>query len=169
MVALQQTVTLSDDPSSIVSRRRTPRVYVTDATGDVLLRGVADGSLTPRTRATVMNLIASHPDEDVVLGLADTNDVLRLIRLRGEGRPCYALFLEAHATRSPVEAAARRFRLSDREREVLPYLLRGTPTADIAAALMIAESTVATHVRNIGAKMDASKRKEIVAAVLGGR
>ena len=140
-----------------------------DATGDVLMRGVAEGSLSLETRSTVMKLAASHPGEEVVLGLAAPGEVIRLLRLSGEGRACYALFIERLATRSPVDAACERYELSDREREVLPHLLRGASTGEIAGELMIAESTVATHVRNIGAKMNASKRKEIVAAVLGGR
>lgn len=165
----RQTADYVDDQGTIVSRRRLPRVYVMDATGDVLLRGVAEGSLSVETRGTVMKLLASHPGDDLVLGLTASGELIRLARLNGEEKPCYALFIEVLATRSPIEAASKRYGLSDREREVLPRLLRGDSTGEIARELMIAESTVATHVRNIGSKMSASKRKEIVAAVLGGR
>ena len=71
--------------------------------------------------------------------------------------------------RSPVDAAVKRFALSDREAEILHHLLRGASTAEMSARLIIAASTVASHVRRIGSKMHASKRKEIVAAVLGRR
>jgi DNA-binding NarL/FixJ family response regulator len=153
----------------MLARRRAPCVYVMDATGDVLLRGAAERSLSFETRRTVMKLLAGHPRDEVVLGLSPTGELVRLMPLKGEERPCYALFVEAKASRTPVDAACERYGLSDRERDVLPHVLRGASTRDIALDLMIAESTVATHVRNIGAKMNASKRKEIVAAVLGGR
>jgi DNA-binding NarL/FixJ family response regulator len=159
----------SGDQNAIVSRRRAPRVYVTDSTGDVFMRGVAAGSVSHDIRGAVLKLVASHPADEVVVGHAPSGELIRLVRLLGEGRPCYALFIETLATRSPIDAACTRYALSERERDVLPHLLRGTSTAEIAAELMIAESTVATHVRNIGAKMNASKRKEIVATVLGGR
>jgi DNA-binding CsgD family transcriptional regulator len=165
----QRVVDPADDQGSIVSRRRTPQLYVMDATGDVLLRGTAKSSLSVESRATMLNLVAKHPGDDVVLALSPSGEMLRMVRLRGDGGPCFALFIETFATRSPIDAACGRYALSDREREVLPYLLRGASTTKIAEDLIIAESTVATHVRNIGAKMNASKRKEIVATVLGGR
>ena len=140
-----------------------------DAAGETLLRDVTGPSLSAAARSIAMRLISNHPDNEVVLGLSAPDDLIRLVPLQGNGRPCYAVFVEKLAMRSPVDAACRRFGLSERERDVLPHVLRGASTAEIARVLMIAESTVATHVRNIGAKMNASKRKEIVAAVLGGR
>ena len=133
------------------------------------MRGRTECALSFETRDTVMKLLANKPDDEVVLGLTPSGELLRIARLDGDGGPCYAMFVERVATRSPIDGACERFGLSEREREMLPHLLSGTSTARIAAELMIAESTVATHVRNIGAKMSASKRKEIVAAVLGDR
>jgi two-component system, NarL family, nitrate/nitrite response regulator NarL len=165
-----QNVTEHDGEAlSLVSMRSAPRVYVMDATGDVLLRGVDERSLSAAARATVMKLIASDPGADVLLGLAGPGQAVRLVRLRGAGRSHYALFLERLAVRSPVDVAVERFGLSEREREVLEHLVRGATTAANAQQKIIADSTVATHARNIGVKMNVSKRKEIVAAVLGGR
>jgi DNA-binding NarL/FixJ family response regulator len=161
---------VQDDAASIVSRRSAPRVYVTDSTGDVILRGTEDGSLTAQARATVLKLIASDGGDDALIGLTGSGgEIVRLVRLHGAGRPHYAIFLERVAKRSPLSVAAARFRLTERESEVLGHVLRGSSTSAIADELMIAESTVATHVRNIGTKMNASKRKEIVAAVLWRR
>ncbi len=157
------------DQAEILSRRRAPRVYIVNSTGDVLMRGVAEAALSFETRTTVIMLLATNPGDHVVLGLTASGETIRIVRLEGDTAPCYAVFLERLATRAPIADACRRFGLSERECEVLPHLLRGTSTAGIAAELMIAESTVARHVRNIGAKMSVSKRKEIVAAVLGSR
>ena len=169
MLTAQPAFDLTDQQGSILSRRRAPRVYVVNSTGDVLMRGAAESALSLETRSTVMKLLATEPADQVVLGLTASGELVRIARLDGEGAPCYAVFLERLATRSPIDGACKRFGLSERECEVLPHILRGTSAAGIAAELMIAESTVATHVRNIGVKMSASKRKEIVAAVLGDR
>ena len=133
------------------------------------MRGAAEAVLSSETRSTVRKLLATNPGDHVVLGLTASENWSASCASTAIREPCYAVFLERLATRAPIAGACRRFGLSERECEVLPHLLRGTSTAGIAAELMIAESTVATHVRNIGAKMSASKRKEIVAAVLGDR
>lgn len=167
MIAM--TVGYYDDPVAVVSRRRVPRMFVVDTSGDVLLAGAGAAALDADTRAIVAKLISAHPLDDVVLGLTGSRDVIRLVRLHGRSRTHHAVFIEPIAMRSPVDAAVKRFALSEREAEILQHLLRGASTREMAARLIIAASTVASHVRHIGAKMQASKRKEIVAAVLGRR
>ncbi|MGE0597928.1 MAG: alpha/beta fold hydrolase [Dehalococcoidia bacterium] len=53
--------------------------------------------------------------------------------------------------------------LSDREHEVLALIAAGRSNAEIAAALVVAESTVARHVHNILVKLDVSNRAEAAA------
>lgn len=53
--------------------------------------------------------------------------------------------------------------LSPREQEVMDLLAEGATNAQIAERLIIAESTVKTHVRNIFRKLEASNRAEAVA------
>jgi DNA-binding NarL/FixJ family response regulator len=166
-VSLEQAA-LRDDPFSVVSRRRIPRMYIVDAIGEVVLHDWSGGRLLDEPHRVVRRLLASRADEDVLLGLAGERDLLRVVRLVGEDT-YYAVFVEAFATRSPVDEAAARFNLSKRERDILTQVLRGASTSEIAERLFIAECTVTTHVRNIGIKMNAPKRKEIVASVLGTR
>ena len=154
---------------SIVSRRRVPRIYVVDASGEVVLQGLECEPLPAAVRRTALDLLAGAGGDEVVVGLTEDERLVRLVRLSGDGDAHYALFVEPLASRSPVAAAGKRYALSAREAEILDHVLRGASTSAIAESLIIAESTVATHVRNIGAKMNASKRKEIVAAVLGAR
>jgi DNA-binding CsgD family transcriptional regulator len=143
-------------------------MYVVDARGDVLLAGTHVPALDPDTRAVVSKLIGANTFDDVIFGLTGAHEVLRIVRLNGPSQ-AHAVFIEPIATRSPVAEAVKRFALSEREAEILKHLLAGASTVEMAAQLIIAASTVASHVRRIGIKMQASKRKEIVAAVLGRR
>ena len=52
--------------------------------------------------------------------------------------------------------------LSEREREVLQLMARGSPNKSIAASLSISESTVKTHVANIFQKLEVNQRTEAV-------
>jgi DNA-binding CsgD family transcriptional regulator len=56
--------------------------------------------------------------------------------------------------------------LTDREQEILEVLLDGKSNREIATALLISESTVKTHVRNIFSKYDVRSRAELISTVL---
>jgi DNA-binding NarL/FixJ family response regulator len=61
------------------------------------------------------------------------------------------------------EAAMRRLGISKREHEVLGLIAAGLSNQDIADKLFVSTSTVKTHVSNVLAKLDASRRTEAVA------
>jgi DNA-binding NarL/FixJ family response regulator len=58
---------------------------------------------------------------------------------------------------------ARWQRLSARERDVLVLLAQGKTTAEIAAALLITENTVRTHVGNLLGKLEMDSRGAAIA------
>jgi DNA-binding NarL/FixJ family response regulator len=65
---------------------------------------------------------------------------------------------------SPSRVAAVRHQgLTAREREVAGLIARGMSNREIAAALVVGERTVETHVTNILAKLGVGSRREVAA------
>jgi NarL family two-component system response regulator LiaR len=61
------------------------------------------------------------------------------------------------------EAAVSKLGISKREFEVLELIVAGLSNQDIADRLFVSTSTVKTHVSNVLAKLDASRRTEAIA------
>jgi DNA-binding NarL/FixJ family response regulator len=65
--------------------------------------------------------------------------------------------------------AVRKLGISRREFEVLELIAAGLSNQDIADRLFVSTSTVKTHVSNVLAKLDASRRTEAIAKAKGLR
>lgn len=124
----------------------------------------------------VLMLTVSERDEDLLAALAagadgyllknaEPQELTQAVRKTVAGEAV----LSGKITAQVMRAAVRGYRadaptpLSPREQEVLQLLAGGASTADMAAALVISESTVKTHVRHILEKLEASTRAEAVA------
>ena len=66
------------------------------------------------------------------------------------------------------EDAAKRYELSAREAEVLPFLVQGRSRAFIRETLFISKGTVDTHVAHIYSKMGVNSKDELMNLVLDG-
>ena len=92
--------------------------------------------------------------------------LLRRLAARGRARPYIGELLAKFGGPSPSkrhEAQIMAEPLSGRELEVLRLLAAGLSKPEIARELIVAESTVRSHVKRIYAKLDAHRRREAVA------
>lgn len=71
--------------------------------------------------------------------------------------------VEVNAPFECDEAALKRLAISKREFEVLGLIAEGLSNQAIADRLFVSTSTVKTHVSNVLAKLDASRRTEAIA------
>jgi DNA-binding NarL/FixJ family response regulator len=65
-------------------------------------------------------------------------------------------------TSSPVQSAAEKLGLTEREREVLCLIGQGRTNSEIAAELHVSEATVKTHINHIFSKLGARDRAQAV-------
>jgi two-component system nitrate/nitrite response regulator NarL len=121
-------------------------------------------------------LTVSDRDEDLWTAI-ETGANGYLLKNTGPDELCDAIrqvaagraVLSPEVTAKVMKLAARKpgaesiVSLSPRENEVLAELARGATTNEIAANLIISESTVKTHVRRILDKLEAGNRTEAVA------
>lgn len=151
-----------------VLARKSPDFYVVDTDLTVVFRHVQDGpaALPPEIAGAVRHVFAT---QDVVAAVVPVRRdlALRVLKLQGDGKAHYALFLEPYRGRDLVVSAVKRFALTSREGAVLDLVLRGAPTSEIAARLHITDGTVHQHIKNLGAKVGVTRRNAIVATVLG--
>jgi len=97
---------------------------------------------------------------------ASANDLAEAIQAAYEGQPTLspeaakALVKAAHAKGGKIKPGQD---LTQREREVLTFLVEGYSNPDIAKQLVVSHSTIKYHVSSILAKLGARSRTEAVA------
>lgn len=102
-----------------------------------------------------------------VLKDTDEDEMLRAIRAVGHGEaifspPIARRLVHFFATPPPTVPARAFPELSDREREVLDLIARGTGNVEIANALSLSPKTVRNHISNIFNKLQVAGRAEAI-------
>ena len=120
------------------------------------LRAGASGFLLKRTEPeSLIEAVRTIHAGDALLDVAVTRELIRHFVVEGGQQPA--------AEHEPLES------LTQRELEVLRLVALGRSNAEIADALVIAESTAKTHVKRILAKIGARDRAQaVVRAYRGG-
>ncbi|HLR84416.1 MAG TPA: response regulator transcription factor [Nocardioidaceae bacterium] len=91
----------------------------------------------------------------------DSARLLDTIRSTVEGRRTWLLGAETGAESDRLQQAVERSGLTQREREVLGFMLQRFSNAEIAKELIVELPTVKTHVSNILAKLGLQSRHEL--------
>lgn len=91
----------------------------------------------------------------------DSARLLDTIRTTADGRRTWLLGAETSDESDRLRAAVERSGLTEREREVLGFMLQRFTNAEIAKELFIELPTVKTHVSNILAKLGVRSRQEL--------
>jgi DNA-binding NarL/FixJ family response regulator len=161
--AVQLTAAL--DPDVVIMDLRMPGGGGVDAVRELQRRGL---------RAAVLVLTTYDTDSDTIAAIeagatgyllkdSPTATLVAGVRATAAGEtvlsPTVATRLASHVRR-PTRTAA----LSERERQVIALVARGTPNRAIAEQLFVSEATVKTHLAHIFEKLGAPDRAAAVAA-----
>ncbi|MEW6505340.1 MAG: response regulator transcription factor [Chloroflexota bacterium] len=97
------------------------------------------------------------------------DDLAQAIRAAHAGRSTLAPEAAQVLIQAATRPTAPAFELTDRERDVLMWMVRGLSNNEIASKLVVSPSTVKFHVSNILSKLGVSSRTEAVAFALQQR
>jgi DNA-binding NarL/FixJ family response regulator len=144
------------DMDGIEATRRLPRqrilILTTFGIDDYIIAALRAGAsgflLKDAPTAQVVEAVRAVAAGDAVLSPGVTRQLLDQVGRR----------LPAPVSRAPDELA----QLTEREREVLRMLAAGLSNAEIAAALVVSEATVKTHVSNLLGKLGLRDRVQAV-------
>jgi NarL family two-component system response regulator LiaR len=150
---------------------------------DLVMPGIDGATATSQIREKCPNIqviaLTSYKEDDLVenalqagaigylLKDISADELANAIRAAAEGKPTLApeaaqVLIEA--TRAPGDKIG--FDLTDREREVLALMVKGSNNNQIAEKLVISISTAKFHVSSILSKLGVASRTEAVAVAL---
>ena len=92
--------------------------------------------------------------------------VLRVSILESDAAAMIVLFVEPSRCREDLSSAAKRYNLTQRQIEVLGYILQGCSAREIAEVLCISETTVSDHFKQLLLRTAARNRADMVARIL---
>jgi DNA-binding CsgD family transcriptional regulator len=149
--------------TDIAQRRQQPKFLIFDSAMRVLFASPGVEELLP---SEVLGSLESQcrkcrETQTVALHVLSEKVLLRIVPLGTQLDGCVALFADVSNRREASLEAASKFGLTRREMQVLQLLLQAATNANIAVALVIAESTVADHVKSVMRKIGVTRRMEL--------
>jgi NarL family two-component system response regulator LiaR len=93
-------------------------------------------------------------------------ELMAAIRRAVSGQPSLSPEAAQVLIRRVNEPLQPAYDITEREREILALMVEGLPNAEIAARLIVSQSTVKFHVSNILSKLAATSRTEAVAIAI---
>jgi DNA-binding CsgD family transcriptional regulator len=124
-------------------------------------------------RGEVATVVKSLVDEcirnderDSKIAFLDAQRLVRVTRLDGSSGCIFAVSVEFFRGGDSLSRAARKYRLTPREIDVLAMILEGASAAETASALQIAETTVQGYFKRLLSKTQSRNRPAMVANVL---
>lgn len=156
---------------SVVASRIPPILVVVDLDLNVLSWSPDSG---------VVNMISNGDDElrnavrtscargEQLIHILDGDILLRVIPMQTNTAECVVIMVESFGHRGSLSRAAKVYRLTKRETEILALVVQGLSNAEISEALYVAQSTVADHVKNVMRKTRTTKRIHLLSKVTYG-
>ena len=138
---------------------------------DAVARFVRDGGarLIPEIESAVMTLMDGLADPETageLLAVLDDGSTMRLSPLLSSGDKMYALVVENDRNEDCIARAVSRYRLTNRQTDVLLHVLEGANAGDVARALQISEYTAQGYIKALLTKTESRNRTAMVAKVL---
>ena len=93
---------------------------------------------------------------------------MRIVPLESYGAECVVIMVESFGHRGSLAQAAKAYKLTKREVEILGFVVQGLSNTEIAEMLCIAQSTVADHIKNLLRKTQSTKRIHLLSKIAYG-
>ncbi len=123
--------------------------------------------LLPDVEGAVRNVVGALTRNPLADNSITYNGSLTIrVNVLGGSQQYVALYVEPSRRREDLTSAAKRFRLTQRQIEVLGFVLQGQSAKDIARALCISETTVGDYFKQLLSRTSARNRADMVARVL---
>lgn len=170
-------------PESVIYKRAKPRVILLDESLRIIFaeakackaicragetQCTVSDRLPPSVETVLARAVAALPADaqDEQTATLPPNLLLRISRMSGPGGAYIGVFIEELARREDLGTTAKRFGLTQREVQVLSFILRGFNASEISDELGIAEVTVKDYFKSLLRKTGAKNRADMLAKAM---
>ena len=112
-------------------------------------------------------LARRESDRDMLTGLLRPTLIVDVLKMAHADRPAIVATFDTFAVRDPVRAAAKRFKLTAREQDVVRLLLMGMGASEVARRLGLSAPTVHDYYTRLRRKTATRTLSGMIATLLG--